>query len=241
MIDYGITFDEDAYTLIFYTGSRELVFRRSLPYNVLLLKGRPDLDDLIVSLIQATKTKDSLDLAKYEVLHEHVDIESSSTVEHHFYTEITRLLVIYSVEELFNAAVRRSHINSRRVSYDGLRELMHNIFIRKFSDEQLKVLFDLADADGSGAIDFTEFGAFIMRLEETTASHNAQFKKADAQQLHDSTLNIAPVADGSRRFRVLQPEHWRLMYCGGSAKVVEILQGVSSEHQIPLSVESFEW
>ena len=241
MIDYGIRFDEDAHTLIFYTGSRELVFRRALPYNVLLLKGRPDLDDLIVSLIRASQEKNVLDLSKYEMLHEHVDIEAASTLEHHFYSEITRLLLTYSVEELFNAAVRRSHLNSRSVCFEGLRELMNSIFIRKFSDDQLKLLFDQADADGSGAIHFAEFEAFIERLQESAATHNNDFNKRVLQRKETCSISVVPVMDESKSINGLRGDHWRLMYCGGSPQVVDVLKEISSEHRIPLSIESFEW
>jgi len=253
MIDYGIQFDDDAYTLIFYTGKRELAFRRALPYHVFLFNGRPDLDDLIASLIQATKGQEDLDVSKYKRLEEHVDVadveDFSRTVEHHFYIEITRLLLTYSVEELFNAAVRRSQINSRLVSFDGLKELMSSIFIRKFTDEQLKTLFDLADTDESGAISFPEFEAFIKRLEKSAATHSDRFKQANGQQQvalakqgsELATIAIDPPADETERNKVDKTEHWRMMYCGGSAQVVKVLQSVSSEHQIPLSIESFEW
>jgi hypothetical protein len=36
-------------------------------------------------------------------------------------------------------------------------------------------------------------------------------------------------------------QQWRMMYCGGSAKVVEVLNGVSAKHDVPLSLEFFEW
>jgi hypothetical protein len=49
------------------------------------------------------------------------DIESNKAIEQHFYAKITRLLLTYSVNELFNAAVRRSHLNGRLVSFEGLR------------------------------------------------------------------------------------------------------------------------
>jgi ferric-chelate reductase len=133
VLDYGAKFDDDAYSLIFYTGKREPVFRRSLPYNVFLLKGRPDLEKLIPSLIKSAQSTVLPNVAGYEGIcgnNKPDDIETSPcpALEHQFYAEITRLLLTYSIDELFNAAVRRSHVNRRRVTFEGLHDLMQSVF-----------------------------------------------------------------------------------------------------------------
>lgn len=243
MIDYGITFDEDSYTLIFYSGKRELAFQRSLPYNIFILKGRPDLDEVIVSLIHSTKTRQQLDLSKYEpvpVVHVTYE-EGSSSIEQHFHLEISRLLLSYSVEELFNAAVRRSRLNTRKVCFDGLRELIDDIFAHKCSDDQLRVLFDMADSDQSGGIDLAEFKAFIASLNQSATRVQEFNENFTEQGWNGKSSLIAPLADENKRIRVAEPDEWRLMYCGGSAQVVEILQRVASQNSIPFSVESFQW
>ena len=251
MFDFGIVVDDDAYTLIFYTGKRELVFRRPLPYNVLIFKGRPDLDDLIVSLIQATKTEEELDLSQYEALHhQHTDVEGAaapSSLEHDFYKEVTRLLSTYSVEELFRAAVQRSHLNSRNISYEGLKELIKDIFVRKFSDDQLKTLFDMADEDKSGVISHKEFHSFIESLKASSDAHFEQYKdtkrskSASLPRQTESICLLSSYAEEEKLVQVERPDHWRLLYCGGSAPVVSALKKVSTEHRIPLSLESFAW
>lgn len=263
MIDYGFKFDEDAYTLIFYTGTRDVVFRRSLPYNVYMLKGRPDLDQIITSLIKCTKTVEGIDLSQYERLQEASDIEdeeghgSFASVEHLFYAEITRLLLIYTADELFHAAVRRSAVNSRRVTFDGLRDLMNAVFVRKFSDAQLKILFDQADEDCNGAIDAKEFDIFIKRLEEKATRHNAEVQSYRSKSSLPEILSVTNGScdeddspnnnkiddndDSSSSKKPFRPENWRLMYCGGGAKVIETLREFSKEHQIHLSIESFDW
>ena len=273
MFDFGIVVDDDAYTLIFYTGERELVFRRPVPYNVLIFKGRPDLDDLIVSLIEATMTGRDLDVSRYKTAHEHDsegDVEGNSsswTVEHDFYKEVNRLLSTYSVDELFLAAVRRSDLNSRNISYDGLKQLIQDIFVRKFSDDQLKELFDKVDQDQSGFISRNDFDGFMKDLELRSKQHYARIreerkekarqKQPQVEKDEDDTINEAAgnitlsesgragslrlPAEEEKVVQVARPDHWRLLYCGGSAPVVKALKEISAEHQIPLSLESFAW
>jgi ferric-chelate reductase len=248
MFDFGIAVDDDAYTIIFYTGKRELVFKRPLPYNVLIFKGRPNLDNLIVSLVQATMNGEELDMSQYQAIHDHhTDVEGDmvSTPEHDFYKEVTRLLSIYSVDEIFQAAVRRSHLNSRNISYEGLKGLINDIFIRKFSDEQLRAIFDRADEKDDGVISRKEFASFMGYLEESSNKHNDQHRRSKNSDITRSRLSIrlssTSMEECKVNNKVERPEHWRIMYCGGSAPVQHALEKVSAEHCIPLSLESFGW
>ena len=55
------------------TGKRELVFLGEIPYNVFLLKGRPNLEELIVSIIDSIEnSKSLLDLHDLGVFNEPV-------------------------------------------------------------------------------------------------------------------------------------------------------------------------
>lgn len=245
VLDYGAQFDDDAYTLVFYTGKREPVFKRNLPYNVFLLKGRPDLEHLVPSLISAAQSdnKQLLDLSAYEELYDHgQDEESAQSLEKKFYAEINRLLLTYSVNELFNAAVRRSRVSNRRVTFEGLEDLVANTFTRQFSDKQLRALFDLVDADGGGSIDFREFGDFISHMEAESKKFT-RTATTDVDKSRDSAIDLGISTNDSKAAitTVDNPQQWRLMYCGGSAQVGTALNKVSVMHQIPLSLESFEW
>ena len=97
--------------------------------------------------------------------------------------------------------------------------------------------------DHNGGIIFSEFRAFIKRLNKgATNHHNDQFRTTSVQQEQDLTdCSIVPLADEYKRIRVEQPEHWRLLYCGGSKLVAKVLKEVASEHQILLSIENIEW
>jgi ferric-chelate reductase len=251
MFDFGIVVDDDAYTIIFYTGKRELVFRRPLPYNVLIFKGRPDLDDLIVSLIESTMNRKELDMSRYEAIYEHLedhDLEGVAAIqpnlEHDFFKEVTRLTSTYSIDELFRAAVHRSHLNSRNISYEGLKALIQDIFVRKFSDDQLRELFEKADQDKSGRISRKEFDSFMQHLEKRSMEHYDQIRKEKQGKKATSvksSITLRPMAEEDKVVKVERPDHWRILYCGGSAPVVEDLKTVSSQHCIPLSLESFAW
>lgn len=250
IMDYGARFDVDAYTFIFYTGKRELVFQRAIPYNVFLLSGRPDLEKLIVSIGVAAqerprgplKTMEELGITNARVISLQKDLESTS-VEHVFYAEITRLLMTYSVEELFNAAVRRSHRQGAVICYEGLRDLVSDIFWKKMSEENLKLVFDHVDKDGSGEINAQEFISFIKEMQD-----KAKFRRGDNNDEKDkSSHGHGGREDASQhviRNSVLNGikfDHFRIMYCGGSQPVVKALKDISSTHNIPLELESFAW
>ncbi|KAL7557329.1 hypothetical protein ACA910_020317 [Epithemia clementina (nom. ined.)] len=250
MFDFGIVIDDDAFTIIFYTGKRELVFRRPLPYNVLIFKGRPDLDSLIVSIVKAsTNPGENLDMSRYEAIHDHhveVEAEAATTLEHDFYKEVTRLLSIYSVDELFRAAVHRSHLNSQSISYEGLQALIKDIFIRQFSDDQLKEIFDRADEAKDGVISRKEFDSFMKYLEDNANKHYDQYRKIKRNgKVMGSAVSMTLDSDirgtDEDTIKIARPDHWRLLYCGGSAPVVAALEKLSDEHDIPLSLESFAW
>ncbi|KAG7367856.1 FAD binding protein [Nitzschia inconspicua] len=254
MFDFGIVVDDDAYTLIFYTGKRELVFQRPLPYNVWVFKGRPDLDDLVVSIITATKSGQELDMSDYEEIIEHHvdhDLEGATpaplNLEHEFFKEVTRLTSTYSIDELFRAAVNRSHLGTRFISYEGLKGLIEDIFVRKFSDDQLRELFEQADQNKSGTISRGEFDSFMQHLQQRNKEHFDQIRKTRQQQKYASSkvsISFGPTVEEEEADKVVQverPDHWRLLYCGGSAPVVEALNKVSAEHCIPFSIESFGW
>lgn len=245
IMDYGARFDVDAYTFIFYTGKRELIFQRTIPHNVFVLFGRPDLEKLIISIgVSAQqqprgplKTLEELGITNARVVSLQKDLESTS-VEHVFYAEITRLLTMYSIEELFIAAVRRSHRHGPVICYEGLRDLVEDIFWKKLSEENLRIVFDHVDKDGSGEIDAQKFISFIKEMKD-----NAQCHREDHDDIKDKAVHSSE--DSNLEYSALQNrvrfDHFRIMYCGGSQPVVKELQEISSAHNIPLELESFAW
>ena len=251
--DFGIVVDSDAHTLIFYTGKRELVFRRPLPYNVHLFKGRPNLDDLVIKLIQASTSGKELDVSSYEAMNLHhadeingdldADPPLLSQVEHEFYNEVTRLLSTYSREELFRAAVSRSHLNSRSISFQGLCELIEDIFVRRFSEDQIKDLFSKFDKTNKGIISWDEFDGFMKELEKNSEKHYDRIREAKRKEdeQHGKEGRAFKRRSTVLFSVVVRPDHWRLLYCGGSAPVIDKLKNISGEHHIPLSIESFAW
>jgi hypothetical protein len=228
-----------------------LVFQRPIPYNVFLLSGRPDLEKLIVSIglsaIEQSsgdgglKTLEDLGITNNRVVPLQKDVESTSA-EHLFYAEITRLLMTYTVEELFNAAVRRSHRHGPVICYEGLRDLVSDIFWKKMSEENLRRAFDHVDKDRNGEINAQEFINFIKEMED-----GARYRREDYNNKKDNTLQSTAdnVSQNDSKYSALKSkvrfDHFRIMYCGGSQPVVEALQEISSAHKIPLELESFAW
>ena len=46
-----VVFDNHAWTIILYTGKRELVLTKELPEKILIFTGRPNLENIIIKLI----------------------------------------------------------------------------------------------------------------------------------------------------------------------------------------------
>ena len=144
-------------------------------------------------------------------------------------------------------------MNSRNISYEGLKELIKDIFVRKFSDDQLRELFDKADVDRKGIISRAKFDQFVKYLEESSKQHHEQYRVRKKQQDPSNTtsnpkvlkslesITVSLPTEDEKVVSVERPDHWRLLYCGGSAPVVADLKKVSAEHAIPLSMESFAW
>ena len=244
VMDYGARFDEDGYNFIFFTGKRELIFRRTIPHNVFLLKGRPDLERVICSIIEASqegvriKLPQEMGITNAKVILPKQDLESAASAQHLFHTELQRLMMTYSGEELFSAAVRRSHLDIPGVSYEGLRNLVSDIFWRKLSDEQLRTVFDHVDKDKTGIINVSEFEAFLDEMSELAKVSNQETEESEGtvdegSYSHHPSTNLPEKAAKLERFRI--------MYCGGSLPVVKALKKVADENTIPLELENFSW
>ena len=244
VMDYGARFDEDGYNFIFYTGKRELIFQRTIPHSVFLLKGRPDLDKVICGIIEASqegvriKLPQEMGITNAKVVLPKRDLESASSAQHLFHAELQRLLMMYTGDELFSAAVRRSQLDIPGVSYEGLQDLVSDIFWRKLSDEQLRTVFSHVDKDKTGIISAREFEEFIDEMNEL-----AELSKQEAAEEEQAAgeMDFSYHSDKAKAKGQIKFEHFRIMYCGGSLPVVKALKAVASDHDIPLELENFSW
>ena len=134
--------------------------------------------------------------------------------------------------------MRRSHLDIPGVSYEGLRDLVSDIFWRKLSDEQLRTVFDHVDKDKSGIINVIEFEDFIDEMNEL-----AKISKLEPVE-DEGTMDEAGYShhsDKTKPKKGIKFERFRIMYCGGSLPVVKALKAVASDHNIPLELENFSW
>ena len=137
---------------------------------------------------------------------------------------------------------------------------MNDIFRRRYSDEKLRQIFEHVDLDQTGEIDWSEFQAFLKEMDEMAEARRlaekAEREKEKEIEAEEATAKKAdekgssgtnPARDGQKgkdtvaRRKVIHPEHWRIMYCGGSAPVVKSLRTISKTHKVPLELESFAW
>jgi Ca2+-binding EF-hand superfamily protein len=202
------------------------------------------LDHLISAIVAACqegvriKKPEEMGITNPKVSLPKKDLESASSAQHLFHCELRRLSMTYTGEELFTAAVRRSHLDAPGVSYEGLRSLVSEIFWRKLSDEQLRTVFSHVDKDKSGIINAREFGEFLEEMNELGDINKRE--AGDAVAL-DEEMDFSFHSDQAKLKGAVKYEHFRIMYCGGSLPVVKALKDVSTAHNIPLELENFSW
>jgi len=95
-----VEFPDDAFIFIFYTGKTPLSLGKDAPPNVLVFKGRPNLDKVITGMIYRIETNCFL---PEDIVQEGHDFRELSTSEKGKYL-ITRIVSDYDPEEFYEAA-----------------------------------------------------------------------------------------------------------------------------------------
>jgi hypothetical protein len=139
----------------------------------------------------------------------------------------------------------------------GLRRLCRPF--REFNMDEVSELFVAFDADGSGSISKEELCDYIRKCE---ADRSALGQSADAAAT-DTTANfeqrLAAIRGSGKSYAAIEEreldeamaavaelrksifETWGIMYCGGSAPIINDLRTVSTQYGINLALESFSW
>jgi hypothetical protein len=160
-IDHGMSFDDDAWTFIHYTGKRNLQFRRKLPGNVLVCLGRPKLEPLLVSIIQDSEQGQGLAREFYMASDNFNESTAGRSPAARFYDEVDRLLATYSLKELHSYAASLSGSRTKEVSREGFAKTLRALCKENFLEEEITAIFDEADDDRGGTISEDEFIGFI--------------------------------------------------------------------------------
>ena len=262
----SIQFDDDSWNIIFYTGKRELVLGRKLPANVLILKGRPNLEKTIISIIQAVEHGVPLPADDDD------DDEGSDHLGDEFAQEMKRLLLTYNKHELWDIVLGYENLQDKsatEVTLESITMMTTRLFKNpeKFSDDVLSEKFELLDTSKDSHLSYNEFKVYLDSLSDTftkgsqgvpsARKSKSEFKeylkdvalskraaKNDVIELADietsrltlDSVQLPQVSEG-----ITTQSHWAMAYCGGVQPIVDQLKEISENHGISLDIEKFDW
>lgn len=262
----NMDFDSDAWTFIFYTGSRKLDLKVK-PANpmVRIFLGRPNISTLVESIVDnitngCPMPSELLALARRA----ESSLFGQSPIRR-FHISLERVMSnSYSIPELFRLALELSEKSedgrvATEVSSKGFVKMIRTVCSGAergdtpsgednamgvgVTDAELTALFVELDTNCDGLLDVGEVGAIMQRLRvRMAAEHEAEAQEGVAETVQMAPLqkiNSVVTAGGEERRQMV--DSWQMLYCGGAAPVVEELRRVSKELGISLKVESFNW
>lgn len=202
-------FDEDGWTLVYYTRKRRLVLDFEYPKTVLVFTDRPDLNNSIVKIIAGIEFGTGLpeeDVAKADAVKEELRslaAELILNIAHDTYSKYTillkRCLSAYSSGDL--RALISDNIDGQRAPLcesaeftmiDILEELMPGAF----TDDEVIELVHHFDLDGNGHVSLDEFRVACFKILSSMTNDSNDFQE-DSRTEDSSELAAASVAQGN--------------------------------------------
>ena len=259
-IDVG----SNGHLLIYYTGKRPLFLNGDLPPNVHLFKGRPDLEKTISGVILSTASDSSLP----EELFSNNAVVEKATADLSGKLLLEKALSVYSIDQLFDSAVRASQsVNEDddlppledAATFKGVLLMMKHLLGTDCDLMLEKILrnLDAADSYGSSVLTRDMFGDFMTLMREDNNSSSRSNKMQDKKTDDSDVLNVTRVSIDSVKDIVskgmfgvkkylngdgkFNKKNWKMLYCGGSEAVLSQLKTYKHKYLIGLSVEKFDW
>ena len=300
LVEYFVrncTFDDDAWSLIFYTGKRKLVLDRTqfdANPRLLIIKGRPklreDLEHVMLaiesnSLLPASLLKRAADTASE--IFDRGDAED-------FKALLERGMCTYSLDDMYNIATKlslrnlasvsaeavkgifsdmdtnndgiisgaearayRERVKEQGVTFDGFCELIEllaaDLPSPPFDKDSAQRIFDQIDANGGGSLDRDEFGKAIDVLAGVDKAGDVEGGTADLKVggMLTRSATVKKISLGGSRQSAhallasdvdcIHYDAWQVLYCGGAAPVVNVLNEMHKETGLAVKIESFDW
>ncbi|EJK59461.1 hypothetical protein THAOC_20318 [Thalassiosira oceanica] len=260
----NINFGKDGYVLIYYTGKeRKLIIRNSLPSNVLIFNGRPDLERTISGIVHAIASGEGLpeEMSKKVVTQTPAELRSKLLLE--------KALSIYSLDQLYEYTVKASNYYNETgeelvntVNYQGVLSTMRHLLGEDAARVEKRIIenFERVDSDGDCLMDHSQFKEFFDLMLMTDGNKEAKSLENVRSGLKkmNTCRNIFESGRGSGKdeskdeFGIMQYLHgdangrfqsknWSMLYCGGSQPVLDSLKTYKKKYGIELSVEKFDW
>lgn len=253
----NVDFGGYGYTLIYYTGKREIVLTDDLPPNVFIFNGRPNLDRTISGIIHSIVSGEGLP----EELNRNHRVISKAPAEVRSKLLLEKALSIYTMDQLFDYTVKASSTTEvcllGAVNFAGILSTMRNLLGDdcELVTDKIMANFDRINVDGSYQLNRDEFEEFMMSMlevrdeEDMSSVANARRgldRMKTAKNLFDSKgassnkdeFGIRRVLQGNGKFSA---KNWNMLYCGGSEPVLLQLKAYKRKYAIGLSVEKFDW
>ena len=209
-----VAFDDDAWSLIFYTGKRKLVLDETQFLQnprLLLIGGRPNLENDILEIMHAIENDDILPQYILDDASTMYDKTFGGGVGSRFQALLERTTLTYSLDDIFQMGVEKTmdveemetgkRRNIEYVTQDGFAKLVNVLqgetSVDLLDRNALERVFSQIDADGSGTLDQEELNQAIESLKalkddpETGLSNNrdAIGKRFPRAVLHTAYAN----------------------------------------------------
>jgi len=263
----NVDFGSDGYTLIYYTGrDRELILQDDLPPNVLIFKGRPNLERTICGIITGIATGEGLP----EELHNKVLTQTPADMRSKLLLE--KALSIYTMDQLYAYTVKASAYHSEgieptadTVNYQGVLSTMRHLLGDDYElvTDKITNNFEKVNISGDCQMDFNDFEFFFNLMlegsntQESTSMTNVKNELMRHTICHDmfkaSSIGLNQLSESEKRGSVFgikkhlngdgkfSARNWNMLYCGGSQPVLDQLKAFKRKFGIALSVEKFDW
>ncbi|KAL7550023.1 hypothetical protein ACHAWF_015459 [Thalassiosira exigua] len=177
----------NSFLLVFYTGKRDLVLPEKLPRTFFIFRQRPKLEETISGIIAAIHSGEGLPEEMYQKQKDLANISFGDRIK----IALHRVTLVYSKEEMFDAAVKFSQKLRKTqadknltasiveegkalldtdaldldelVSLGGFEAMLLQFLggVGEYSHEDLLEVFNTVDTDNSGNIDRKEFDVFL--------------------------------------------------------------------------------
>ena len=250
-----VQFDDNAWSFIFYTGKRQLVLGNK-PKNprVKVCLGRPNLEELIVALVDSTDHCRPMPRKLLEKAAEAEDKIYKKTPTARIADALERGMITYNPAEMFQMALDATEpvVDGKppeSASLDGFTSMVRTVCSfpdETVTDEELASHLKAADTDGNGTFDEDEIAQVVETLRKQIAAQAQALidevqLDLEAQATPDQLQRNTSLSHASRQERKDMIDAWQIMYCGGAPPVVKTLEGVTEKYGIPLKIESFAW
>lgn len=245
----NISFDDDAWSFIFYTGKRQLVLGDK-PKNpkIKVCLGRPNLEELVISLVDNTHHGQPMPTKLMQKAAEAEAKIYNKSPTARFCDALERGLTSYNLPEMYSIAL--SHTDAvdgsppKAVSLQGFIAMVRIVcgIEGGLSDEELANHFQAVDTSGNGTLDEGELGHITETLRQVAATEATE-SVTDLEAAKPRVLDRQAKSLKLARAEELKEltDAWQIMYCGGAAPVVKSLQDINAKYNIPVKIESFAW